>query len=239
MEREEAEFRAANKRITTMAEELRKAELVRDRLEGLARLMGSYPEGHDMRARLEDLHVNRALGEVDEDIRLLTDALQHPRGTGGRARRDARVGTLPYGMSRKGSPVRLEGRSGRASRLRLRAGRPPPPAAPMPAPRTPRASRRSPPSAFLARVSLLRRPLCEQPAGLLDHLRLHLAEAVRQLVVLGEPRVPRGGPAQQAGRRASSGRSCVRRSSLRRSPLDRVAFVRRRGECMRWACSSC
>jgi hypothetical protein len=81
MEREEAEFRAANKRITTMAEELRKAELVRDRLEGLARLMGSYPEGHDMRARLEDLHVNRALGEVDEDIRLLTDALQHPRGT--------------------------------------------------------------------------------------------------------------------------------------------------------------
>jgi hypothetical protein len=81
MEREEAEFRAANKRITTMAEELRKAELVRDRLEGLARLMGSYPEGHDMRARLEDLHVDRALGEVDEDIRLLTDALQHPRGT--------------------------------------------------------------------------------------------------------------------------------------------------------------
>jgi hypothetical protein len=81
MEREEAEFWAANKRITTMAEELRKAELVRDRLEGLARLMGSYPEGHDMRARLEDLHVNRALGEVDEDIRLLTDALQHPRGT--------------------------------------------------------------------------------------------------------------------------------------------------------------
>ena len=81
MEREEAEFRAANKRITTMAEELRKAELVRDRLEGLARLMGSYPEGHDMRARLEDLHVDRALEEVDEDIRLLTDALQHPRGT--------------------------------------------------------------------------------------------------------------------------------------------------------------
>ena len=41
MEREDAEFRAANERITTMAEELRKAELVRDRLEGLAQLMGS------------------------------------------------------------------------------------------------------------------------------------------------------------------------------------------------------
>ncbi len=81
MEREEAEFRAANKRIATMAEELRKAELVRDRLEGLDRLMGSYPEGHDMRTRLEDLHVDRALEGVNEEIRLLTDALQHPRGT--------------------------------------------------------------------------------------------------------------------------------------------------------------
>jgi Cys-tRNA synthase (O-phospho-L-seryl-tRNA:Cys-tRNA synthase) len=81
MEREEAEFRSANERIATMAEELRKAELVRDRLEGLDRLMGSYPEGHDMRARLEALHVDRALEGVYEDIRLLTDALQHPRGT--------------------------------------------------------------------------------------------------------------------------------------------------------------
>ena len=81
MEREDAEFRAANERISTMAEELRKAELVRDRLEGLDRLMGSYPEGHDMRARLDALHVARALEGVNEDIRLLTDALQHPRGT--------------------------------------------------------------------------------------------------------------------------------------------------------------
>ena len=81
MEREDAEFRAANERIETMAEELRKAELVRDRLEGLDRLMGTYPEGHDMRARLEALHVDQALEGVNEDIRVLTDALQHPRGT--------------------------------------------------------------------------------------------------------------------------------------------------------------
>jgi Cys-tRNA synthase (O-phospho-L-seryl-tRNA:Cys-tRNA synthase) len=81
MERNDAEFRAANERITEMAEELRKAELVRDRLEGLDRLMGTYPEGHDMRARLEALRVDRALEGVNEDIRLLTDALQHPRGT--------------------------------------------------------------------------------------------------------------------------------------------------------------
>jgi len=81
LNQEEASLRAANKRITTMAEELRKAELVRDRLEGLDRLMGSYPEGHDMRERLQALHVDRALEGVDEDIRRLTDALIHPRGT--------------------------------------------------------------------------------------------------------------------------------------------------------------
>jgi hypothetical protein len=81
LNQEEAALRAANKRITTMAEELRKVELVRDRLEGLARLMSSYPEGHEMRARLEALHVDRALEGVDEDIRLLMEALQHPRGT--------------------------------------------------------------------------------------------------------------------------------------------------------------
>jgi hypothetical protein len=81
MEQDDAEFRAANERITAMVEELPKAELVRDRLEDLAQLMGSYPEGHDMRARLDALHVDRALEGVDEDIRVLTDALQHPRGT--------------------------------------------------------------------------------------------------------------------------------------------------------------
>jgi hypothetical protein len=81
VERKEVELRAANDRITAMAEELRKAVLVRDRLEDLARLMGSYPESHDMRARLEDLHVDQTLEGVDEDIRVLTDALQHPRGT--------------------------------------------------------------------------------------------------------------------------------------------------------------
>ena len=81
MEQEDAGFRAANERITTMAEDLRKAVLVRDRLEGLDRLMGTYPEGHEMRERLEALHVDSALEGVNEDIRGLMDALQHPRGT--------------------------------------------------------------------------------------------------------------------------------------------------------------
>ena len=81
MDREEAEARAASERISTMAEQLRKAELVHDRLEGLDRLMGSYPEGHDMRERLQALHLERALEGVEEDIRRLTDALLYPRGT--------------------------------------------------------------------------------------------------------------------------------------------------------------
>ena len=81
MEREDAGFRAANERITTMAEDLRKAEQVRDRLKELDTLMGSYPEGHKMRTRLVELHIERALEGVEEDIEVLMDAIQHPRGT--------------------------------------------------------------------------------------------------------------------------------------------------------------
>jgi hypothetical protein len=81
VERDDAGFRDANERIETMAEDLRKAELVRDRLDGLNKLMGSYPEGHDMRERLVELHIERALEGVEEDIRVLMDAIQHPRGT--------------------------------------------------------------------------------------------------------------------------------------------------------------
>ena len=64
-----------------MVDELRKAELVRDRLEGLNEIARSYPEGHDMRVRLENLHVDRALRAVEEDIETLRDALLHPGGT--------------------------------------------------------------------------------------------------------------------------------------------------------------
>jgi|SRR5215204_1648917 len=61
--------------------DLRKAELVRDRLEGQDQLMGAYPEGHDMRARLEAINLRRAFVEVEEDIRFLTDTIRHPWGT--------------------------------------------------------------------------------------------------------------------------------------------------------------
>ena len=54
---------------------------MRDRLEGLQRLVGTYPEGHDTRVLLEDLHLDRALGAVKEDIRDLVNRLVYPRGT--------------------------------------------------------------------------------------------------------------------------------------------------------------
>ena len=71
----------AEDRQATMVDELRKAELVRDRLEGLDQIARSYPEGHDMRVLLENLHLERALRAVEEDIRTLRDTLLHPGGT--------------------------------------------------------------------------------------------------------------------------------------------------------------
>jgi hypothetical protein len=75
------ERQAALERQAAMVEELRKAELVRDRLESLEQLVKSYPEGHDTRVLLENLHLDRALRAVEVDIRALRDALIYPRGT--------------------------------------------------------------------------------------------------------------------------------------------------------------
>ena len=72
---------AARGRQAAMVDELRKAELVRDRLESLQQLVGSYPEGHDTRVLLEDLHLERALRAVEEHIGALRDALLYPGGT--------------------------------------------------------------------------------------------------------------------------------------------------------------
>jgi hypothetical protein len=73
VDKERLEAMAASKRQAEMVEELRKAELVRDRLESLQQLVGSYSEGHHTRVLLEDLHLERALGAVEEDIRSLRD----------------------------------------------------------------------------------------------------------------------------------------------------------------------
>jgi hypothetical protein len=78
MERAEQEARA---RQEAMVDELRKAELVRDRLAALDQIARSFPDGHDTRVLIENLHLDRALGAVEEDIRTLREALLHPRGT--------------------------------------------------------------------------------------------------------------------------------------------------------------
>ena len=81
MDKDRLEEMAARKRQAEMVDELRKAELVRDRLESLQQLVGSFPEGHPTRTLLEDLHLERALGAVEEDIGALRDSLLYPRGT--------------------------------------------------------------------------------------------------------------------------------------------------------------
>jgi hypothetical protein len=81
MEQDRPEAVAARGRQAVMVEELRKAELVRDRLESLQQLVGTYPEGHDTRVLLENLHLDQALRAVEEDIGTLQDALLYPRGT--------------------------------------------------------------------------------------------------------------------------------------------------------------
>ncbi len=81
VEQDRPEAVAARERQAAMVEELRKAELVRDRLEALQQLVGSYPEGHDTRVLLEDLHLDRALRAVEEDIGVLRESLLYPRGT--------------------------------------------------------------------------------------------------------------------------------------------------------------
>ena len=78
MEREQQQAIA---RQEVMVEELRKAELVRDRLESLEQSAKAYPEGHDIRVLIEELHIKQALRAVEEEIRSLREALIHPRGT--------------------------------------------------------------------------------------------------------------------------------------------------------------
>ena len=68
-------------RQETMVDELRKAELVRDRLEGLDQSVKAYPEGHHVRVLVEGLGVEQELRTVEEEVRTLRDSLFYPRGT--------------------------------------------------------------------------------------------------------------------------------------------------------------
>ena len=77
----EREQQEAIARQEVMAEELRKSELVRDRLDSLEQSAKAYPEGHDIRVLIEELHIEQALRAVEEYIRTLREALIHPRGS--------------------------------------------------------------------------------------------------------------------------------------------------------------
>ncbi len=81
VEREGPEVRAGKERRMVMAEEIRKAELVRDRLLALDEISKSYPKGHDMRVRLDNLRLDQVLETVERDLRDLWDRTLHPRGT--------------------------------------------------------------------------------------------------------------------------------------------------------------
>ena len=66
MESDPREATAARQRQAATVGQLQKAELVRDRLQGLNQLVGTYPEGHDTRVLLEGTskHLDRALGAL-------------------------------------------------------------------------------------------------------------------------------------------------------------------------------
>ena len=81
MEREGPEVRAGKERRMALAEEIRKLELVRDRLRGVEEIAKTYPEGHEMRTRLDNLHLERMIQTVEEQLRDLWDRTLHPRGT--------------------------------------------------------------------------------------------------------------------------------------------------------------
>jgi hypothetical protein len=68
-------------RQEAMVDELRKAELVRDRLESLDQSAKAYPEGHHVRVLVEGLGIEQALRTVEEEVRTLRDSLLYPRGT--------------------------------------------------------------------------------------------------------------------------------------------------------------
>ena len=71
----------ARERRVGMAAEMRKVEEVREALLVLHRIARSYPPGHEMRARLESMDMERVLDAVEDDISTRRSDLLHPGGT--------------------------------------------------------------------------------------------------------------------------------------------------------------
>lgn len=80
-ERDQDEVRAGRERRLAMADDIRKLENVRERLVAVEEVAQTYPEGHHMRVRLENLKLNKVVEDLDEELRDLYDRSAHPRGT--------------------------------------------------------------------------------------------------------------------------------------------------------------
>lgn len=80
-ERDRDEVRAGKERRLAMADDIRKLETVRERLVAVEEVAQTYPEGHHMRVRLENLKLNKVVEDLDEELRDLYDRSAHPRGT--------------------------------------------------------------------------------------------------------------------------------------------------------------
>ena len=80
-ERDQGQVRAGRERRLALADEVRKLEAVRERLLAVDEVTGTLPEGHHMRARLENLNLGKVIEDLDEDLRDLYDRAAHPRGT--------------------------------------------------------------------------------------------------------------------------------------------------------------
>ena len=80
-ERDQEEVRAGKERRLALADEVRRLEAVRERLLAVDEVAETLPEGHHMRARLENLNLEKVLEDLDEGLRELYDRAAHPRGT--------------------------------------------------------------------------------------------------------------------------------------------------------------
>ena len=80
-ERDQEQIRAGRERRLAMADDIRKLETVRERLVAVEEVTQTYPEGHHMRVRLENLKLNRVVEDLDEELRDFYDRSAHPRGT--------------------------------------------------------------------------------------------------------------------------------------------------------------
>lgn len=80
-ERGQDRVRAGRERRLALADDIRKLEVVRERLLAVDEVTRTYPEGHRMRVRLENLDLRKMVEELDEDLRDLYDRSAHPRGT--------------------------------------------------------------------------------------------------------------------------------------------------------------